>query len=237
MLSEVHTIERPVILSVTAHPDDEVLGFGATAALLSARGCEVHNCMLSGDVDVRRHRPELEELHQDIARAQDMIGCRPAILGSFPNIAFNTVPHIELVRFIESAIENVSPDYIFTHHPHDLNNDHLHVSLACQAASRLYQRKPTKRIRGLYFMEILSSTDWAYPTGANLFQPNTYIEIGEEYLSAKIEALGAYRGVMRPYPHSRSHEVLRGLAACRGAEAGMHYAEAFQAVFQTLNIA
>jgi LmbE family N-acetylglucosaminyl deacetylase len=226
-----------IILSVTAHPDDEVLGFGATAARLAASGCEVHNCILSGEVDVRRHRPEIEELRHDIDRAQEILGCRPAILGAFPNIAFNTVPHIELVRFIEAAIEAVRPDYIFTHHPNDLNNDHHHVSIACQAASRLYQRKPVKRIRGLYLMEIPSSTDWAYSVGANRFQPNTYFEVGEEYLSVKLKALEAYRGVMRPFPHSRSGEVLRGLSACRGAEAGMRYAEAFQALFQTLNIA
>lgn len=224
-----------VILSVTAHPDDEVLGFGATAAKLCSLGYVVHNCILSGEVDVRRHRPDLEELRQDVDRAQEIMGCRPAILGSFPNIAFNTVPHIELVRFIESAIEGISPDHIFTHHPHDLNNDHHHVSMACQAASRLYQRKPVKRIKGLHFMEIPSSTDWSYPTGANLFQPNTYFEIGEEFLAVKLQALEAYRGVMRPFPHSRSHEVMRGLAACRGAEAGMTYAEAFQSVFQVLN--
>jgi LmbE family N-acetylglucosaminyl deacetylase len=226
-----------IILSVTAHPDDEVLGFGATAARLAAFGCAVYNCILSGEVDVRRHRPGIEELRHDIDRAQAILGCRPAILGSFPNIAFNTVPHIELVRFIEAAIEAVQPDHIFTHHPNDLNNDHHHVSIACQAASRLYQRKPVKRIQGVHLMEIPSSTDWAYSVGTNRFQPNAYCEVGEEYLAVKLKALEAYRGVMRPFPHSRSEEVLRGLSACRGAEAGMRYAEAFQSVFQTLNIA
>jgi N-acetylglucosamine malate deacetylase 1 len=37
---------------------------------------------------------------------------------------------------------------------------------------------------------------------------------------------------MRPYPHPRSKEALTGLAAYRGGQAGLKYAEAFQAVFQ-----
>ena len=48
------------------------------------------------------------------------------------------------------------------------------------------------------------------------------------------EALSLYSGVMRPYPHPRSDEALRGLAAWRGAQAGCHYAEAFEAVFRRI---
>lgn len=221
-----------IILSVTAHPDDEVLGFGGTAAKLGAAGHEVVNCILSGEVDVRRYRPSINELNEHIIEAQKIINCKEAILGGFPNIRFNTIPHIELVQFLEKVIEDVGPDYIFTHHPYDLNNDHYHVSKACQVASRLFQRKPVKRIMGLYFMEILSSTDWSYPVNANQFQPNTFFELGESYLTAKIEALRCYKTVMRDFPHPRSEEVIKGLASYRGGQSGLRYAEAFQAAFQ-----
>jgi len=40
---------------------------------------------------------------------------------------------------------------------------------------------------------------------------------------------------MRPYPHPRSKEVLKGLAALRGGQSGKIYAEAFQSVFQILD--
>lgn len=223
---------KKIILSITAHPDDEVLGFGGTAAKLGADGHTVVNCILSGEVDVRRHRPKISELNNHIRDAQSLMNCKEAILGGFPNIRFNTVPHIELVQFIEQVIENVKPDYIFTHHPYDLNDDHYHVSKACQVAARLFQRKPVKRILGLYFMEILSSTDWAFPVNNNQFQANTFFEIGEQYLETKINALKLYKGVMRDYPHPRSEEVLKGLASYRGAQSGLKYAEAFQAVFQ-----
>lgn len=37
---------------------------------------------------------------------------------------------------------------------------------------------------------------------------------------------------MRPYPHPRSDEALLGLAAYRGAQAGVKYAEAFECAFR-----
>lgn len=222
------------ILTVTAHPDDEILGFGASASSLTQKGHVVINLILSGQVQARRHKPSQTELESDTAIAQSIVGAEPALLGPFPNIKFNTVPHLDLVQFIEKHIEEIQPDYIFTHHPYDLNNDHYHTSKACQAAARLYQRKPMKPIKGLYFMEIPSSTDWAFPVDGQKFAPNTYIEVGEDGVQAKLNALAAYNGVMREFPHPRSEEVIKSYAAIRGAEAGLKYAEAFQVAFNVL---
>lgn len=224
-----------IILTVTAHPDDEILGFGASAAKLSSQGHEITNCILSGKVNARKKRPVTEELYQHIINAQKIIGASEPILGLFPNIKFNTIPHLELVEFIENKIELIKPDFIFTHHPSDLNDDHLCVSRACLAAARLFQRRPIKPIHGIFFMEILSSTDWAFPSNILPFAPNTYIEIGEDCLETKIKALKAYKGVMRNFPHPRSIEVIKGLAAYRGGQSGLKYAEAFQAAYQVLN--
>lgn len=223
-----------VFLTITAHPDDEILGFGASSSFLTQKGHKVINLILSGQVEARRYRPSQTELESDTANAQSIVGAEPAILGPFPNIKFNTVPHLDLVQFIEMHIEDIQPDYIFTHHPYDLNNDHYHTSKACQAAARLYQRKPIKPVKGLYFMEIPSSTDWAFPVDGQKFTPNTYIEVGEEGVMAKLQALAAYKGVMRDFPHPRSEEVIKSYAAIRGAEAGLKYAEAFQVAFNVL---
>lgn len=221
-------------LTITAHPDDEALGFGGSSFALTQAGHKVYNLILSGDVEARRHRPDIDELQAHTAKAQVHMGAEPPILGPFPNIKFNTVPHLELVQFIEGVIEEIQPDYIFTHHPYDLNNDHYHTSKACQAASRLYQRKPVKAIKGLYFMEIPSSTDWAFPVDGQNFRPDTFIEIGEEGLEAKLKALYAYEGVMRPYPHPRSDEAIRGLALSRGAQVGKNMCEGFQTAMHIL---
>ena len=192
---------------------------------------------MSGDVDARKHRPMLSELQNDIAAATQRIGIGDYVLGPFENIKMNAVPHLDLVQFIEASILKYRPRYIFTHHPSDLNNDHMHTALACMAAARLFQRRlDVPRIKGLYAMEILSSTDWAFPGHSVPFQPTTFHEIREDGLTAKIEALAAYRGVPRDYPHPRSNEALRGQAATRGAQAGLYYAEAFQLLMGDLTV-
>jgi LmbE family N-acetylglucosaminyl deacetylase len=222
------------ILIVVAHPDDEVLGCGATAAAMAARGTRVDSCILSGDADARSGRPAPDDLQSDTAKANEILGFQTPIMGSFPNIRFNAVPHLDLVQFIEAAIEQTGADTVFTHHPADINDDHKQTSAACQAAVRLFQRRSGVRpLRSLYFMEIVSATDWTFPS-ADSFRADTFFEIGEEMLAKKLSALRSYRGVMRDFPHPRSEEIIRGLAAYRGGQAGMFYAEAFQTAFNAL---
>jgi LmbE family N-acetylglucosaminyl deacetylase len=220
-------------LVVVAHPDDEVLGAGATMYKLAQEGHTVNVCIMSGEVNARNHRPETEELHEDVNNSLSLLGVKRVIKGEFPNIEFNTVPHLKLVQFIEKAIEETNSEVVFTHHPADLNNDHLHTSLACQAAVRLFQRRPeVNPLKEFLFMEVPSATEWALNKSMSQFNPNTFIEVGEEAVDKKIEALSMYRGVMRPYPHPRSNEALKGLAAYRGGQAGMVYAESFESVFR-----
>jgi LmbE family N-acetylglucosaminyl deacetylase len=224
-----------IFLTVTSHPDDEILGFGGSAHFLTKKGHLVQNCMLSGNVEERQNRPDLIELNRNIDKAQKIVGAEKAILGNFPNIKFNTVPHLDLVQFIEQIILGIEPDYIITHHPHDLNNDHYHTSIACQAAARLYQRKPIKKIKGLYFMEVPSSTDWSFPSTENSFRPDTFIAIGKTGLNRKIEALNAYKGIMRDYPHPRSEEAIKSLSIIRGAQAGRKFCESFQTAMNVID--
>lgn len=220
-------------LIVVAHPDDEVLGAGATIAKLSAEGHKVSVCILSANAEARKFRPDDEGLLYDTNQALASIGIQKTIRGSFPNIKLNTVPHLEKVQFIEQAIMETGAQMIFTHHPADTNNDHMETSLACQAAIRLFQRNPdVAPIESVFFMEVLSATEWGINTSMNAFRPNTFVEVGEAGVDAKIHALSLYKDVMRPYPHPRSPEALKGLAAYRGAQAGMNYAEAFECVFQ-----
>jgi LmbE family N-acetylglucosaminyl deacetylase len=165
--------------------------------------------------------------------ANRRVGFRQPVLGEFPNIRMNTIAHLEVVQFIERQIAEFHPRRIFTHHPADLNDDHRQVSRACMAAARLFQRRDdVPPLELLALMEIPSSTDWSFAAaGPEPFRPDTFIEIGP-FLDVKLEALAHYTNVMRPFPHPRSMESLRGLAAVRGGQSGLGMAEAFQTVFR-----
>ena len=222
-------------LLVIAHPDDEVLGAGATIKKLTSTGNDVDVCIMCTDVKARAHRPGDDALNDDIGNALKMLGINKRFEGDFPNIEMNTVPHLKMVQFIEKAIIESGAEVVITHHPADTNNDHLHTSTACQAAIRLFQRRTDViQLKELWFMEVLSSTEWSVNSSMNRFTPNLFVEVGIEGVQAKLEALSAYRGVMRPYPHPRSNEAVSALAAYRGAQSGCEYAEAFECVLRRI---
>ena len=222
-------------LIVVAHPDDEVLGAGATMYKLASVGTEVNVCIMSGNAEARTFRPSDLELESDINGSMNLLGVHHTYMGSFPNIKMNTSAHLDLVQFIEKTIVETKAKVVITHHPSDLNNDHLQTSLACQAAVRIFQRRPeVTPLKELLYMEVPSATEWGVNNAFNAFRPNTYIEVGLEAVNKKIEALSRYRGVMRPYPHPRSREAIEGLAAYRGAASGCDYAEAFESAFRRI---
>lgn len=224
-------------LVVAAHPDDEALGAGATIYKLTQMGHNVDACILSGMAEARGFRPVDKVLAEDMNSCMELLGIQKVYLGSFPNIKLNNVDHILLVQFIEKAIIESEPAVIITHHPGDTNNDHMHTSLACQEAIRLFQRKDDiKPLKEFLYMEVLSSTEWCVNSSLTPFQPNTYIEVGKEGIRKKIEGLARYRGVMRSYPHPRSSEAIEALAAYRGGQSGCNYAESFQCVLRRVEI-
>ena len=219
-------------LVVVAHPDDEILGFGGTGAKLAREGEVVQPIILCGNVQERVKRPDIQDLYNNMIEANQYLGFNTPVLGEFPNIRMNTVDHIEIVKFIEQQIIKFQPNRIFTHHPSDLNDDHVHTAKACLPAARLFQRRVNIRpLDAIYFMEILSSTDWSFPMVKKKFEPDTFIDISQTH-EVKLQALSKYKDVMRPSPHPRSIEVLNGHARVRGSQCGYEYAEAFQSVFK-----
>ena len=220
-------------LIVVAHPDDEVLGCGASIYKWTRDGANVDLCIMCTEAKARSLRPEDKNLNDDLNASTQFLGIGRRYEGSFPNIEMNTVPHLKLVQHIEKAILDSKPDIVITHHPADTNNDHLQTSMACGEAIRLAQRRPdVKPLKEFWYMEVPSCTEWATNSALKLFTPNCFVEVGQDGVEAKLKALSMYRSVMRPYPHPRSEEYIKGLAAYRGSQFQLEYAEAFEVVLR-----
>lgn len=220
-------------LFVVAHPDDEVLGAGALIHKLHMRGEETTVFVLNS-IDTTRYLDNPDGLKCDLERSGEVVGVGKMIVSDYTDSEFHNASHRKMVQDIERVIAEVKPDFIFTHHPADINSDHYWCSQSCQEAARYGQRGryDAEPIKGLFFMEVQSSTDWHTNAALRTFEPNCFVEVSDEDVEAKIAALDVYENVIRDFPHPRSPEAIKALAAVRGSQSGYLAAEAFQCVFR-----
>lgn len=227
--------DRPVsrtVLVVAAHPDDEVLGCGATVARRAARGDAVHIALL-GDGVTSRHAREADAdraavaaLHEDARAVAAMLGAKSVAFGGLPDNRFDGVALLDVVKRVEGWVREVEPEVIYTHHPGDLNVDHRVTFQAVLTATRPV---PGCRVEELYAFEVASSTEWAFQRLTPPFTPNVFEDVAET-IELKVRSLERYRGEHRPFPHPRSGEALRAAARRWGSVAGLPYAEAFELI-------
>ena len=82
-------------LVVAAHPDDEVLGAGATISNLTSK---LHNVAVVTMVNHAAARRNISDtLSQDQVNAMKILGIKKLYTADFPNIKMNTVPHLDTI--------------------------------------------------------------------------------------------------------------------------------------------
>ena len=216
------------ILVVAAHPDDEILGGGATFARLAREGHSVHLAVLGEGLTSRGDATgaDLETLHSAQTAAAFAIGASAHSQHGLPDNRFDTVALLDVVQIVEKLIEHNAPEVIYTHHAGDLNIDHRVTAEAVLTATR---PMAGCGVRELLAFEIPSSTEWTLGQIQPLFTPNVFVDVSET-LEAKFEALECYASEMRPYPHPRSREAIEAIAKRWGSVSGCHAAEAFQLI-------
>jgi LmbE family N-acetylglucosaminyl deacetylase len=223
--------ERPVLV-IAAHPDDEILGCGATAARLVREGREVHFAILGEGITSRHAQrdaadaDQLARLHRQAHAAAAKVGVKQVHLHQLPDNRLDTVPLLEVVKLVEDLVERIQPEVIYTHHAGDLNVDHGVIHRAVLTATRPMAGQP---VREIYAFEVPSSTEWAFQRIEPAFRANVFVDITST-LEAKIAAMECYESEARKFPHPRSPEALRAIAMRWGSVIGCAAAEAFELV-------
>jgi LmbE family N-acetylglucosaminyl deacetylase len=126
---------------------------------------------------------------------------------------------------IQKLVNKYKPNYIITHHPYDINEDHLHVFNSANVATRPH--KKNHLVDYLFTFETPSSTEWNSFQPKNQYCPNVFIEISKKELISKINAFKEYKSEVMKAFHPRSPLGLKNLAAYRGSIFSRQYAEAF----------
>lgn len=212
------------ILIVAAHPDDEVLGAGATIARHAKAGDKVTVLILATGLDSRgvadagAHRL----LRRQAEQAASILGVADLRFAAFPDNRMDTVALLDVVKAIEDFAARIAPQIVYTHNARDLNIDHEITARAVATAFRPIPGGPAKRILAF---DVPSATDWN-PSAAP-FAPTVFVDASAT-LEAKLKAMACYEGELRPFPHARSLDAIRARAVAWGTHVGLAAAEPFE---------
>jgi LmbE family N-acetylglucosaminyl deacetylase len=225
-------LKNKKIMIVVAHPDDELLGCGATFnKLVTEFDSNIRVIILGEGItsrsdvrDTENWESELMIHRSNIKKAQAVIGYHSVGIYDFPDNRFDSVNLLDIVKVIEKEKLDFLPDIIFTHHGGDLNIDHQRVFEAVITATRPMQHETVKTI---ITFETPSGTEWRASSDPRHFIPNLFVKVNENHIEAKILGMESYEFEKRVFPHPRSPEALRIQAKRWGISIGCEYAEAF----------
>ena len=208
------------VLVFVSHPDDEVLGCGATIAKYTKNGNEVQVVFIADGFSSRLNDNNRDAVAKQVA---EILNCNQPIFLDFPDNQLDTIALLEIVKKIEKVVGDFQPNIIFTHHFGDLNIDHQITHKAVMTACR---PQPNFCVKEIYSFETPSATHWQSSSMGNAFIPNYFVNVNG-FMSKKIEALQCYDNEMRAAPHARSYESIENLSKFRGSLVGVDNVEAF----------
>lgn len=214
------------VLIFAPHPDDEVLGCGATALKLAKQGHKVYCCDVCNGVPPLFTPEEVAVCRAEQLESHKLLGICETFFLQFPSVMLEEEHRYVLNGRILEVINKVKPELVFIPHFGDMQKDHRLVSEAVMVGSRPRGNYTVKKILAY---ETLSETEWNIPHAANAFMPNCYVDVSEE-IDAKLAAISCFKSQLAEFPFPRSAEAVEALAKLRGSTVGVKAAEAFSVV-------
>ena len=200
------------ILCLAPHPDDIELGCGGTVSRLTEMGKEVYYCAFS-----LCEKSIPKGFSDNVLKEELENSCKN--LGIHNNRIYQYTFEVREYKrnrqlILEELVKlknELKPDLVFLPMPNDIHQDHCTIS---EEGIRAFKK----------------STILAYEVPWNNFslENNLFIELTEEQLQKKIDALKAYKSqYFRSYANE---EFVRSLAIVRGVQGKSKYAETFNII-------
>lgn len=192
------------VLFLGAHPDDIEIGCGAL----------IHHIVQQTDIlcvtlSDNHKNPDLKNVKDEHLRSMKVLGVpdEKAILGPFTTRVFPDARQ-EILEYFLKFRRDFQPDLIFVHSKQDVHQDHLTMTDEALRAFR--------GITVLGFDVVRSSYG---------FFPHFLVEVTEEDVEKKIEALSEYETYRDKYYFNS--ELTRSIMVRHGALAEIPFAEGF----------
>jgi LmbE family N-acetylglucosaminyl deacetylase len=200
------------VLVLAPHTDDGEFGCGGSIVYFSNKGYRVIYVAFSA-----AEQSVIPYLPRDILRTEVLLATKVLGVKSDDCIVLN----FEVRRFpefrqqiLDKMIElgrQFNPDIVFLPSTNDTHQDHQTIA---QEGFRAFKR--------------VTMLGYEVPWNNLQFRTNCFIDISEQQLALKIEALSKYES--QKHRNYASSEFIRSLAITRGVQIGKQYAESFEVV-------
>jgi len=211
------------LLVIAPHPDDEILGCGATMARYLREGKSVAVFYVGFGCYPGTEGYEVSESVMRALSPPEWNCWKIKRFEGYKDQRFEKYSRAKMADRIADFVDEVRPATVLIPFYGDVNLDHRVVFEAAMVALR-----PVRAyIQKVACYETASSTEWG---GIHAFKPNWYVEVTVDDLQKKHEALNVYGSEMKPHPHPRNQTALTDKARARGPEVCVALAEAFMTI-------
>jgi len=193
------------LLFIGPHPDDVELGCGGIISRYS-KSAQMTYLILSPCLE----DPKNKNILREAEKAINVLGlsAKNLIIENLPRRTFHDQRR-NIREILISTREKCNPDMVFCPSIKDIHQDH---SVTAEETLRLFRD--------------IGVISYEAPRSSLLFEPNLYIELNDENLKTKIDALMCYKSQYDKYYFEPS--VIQSFARMRGSQCRVKYAEAFE---------
>ncbi|MGA2911347.1 MAG: PIG-L deacetylase family protein [Candidatus Levyibacteriota bacterium] len=204
------------ILAISPHTDDVELACGGAIAELTAHGSRVYYVGLSDCQDTLINtRFPIDQLAKECRSALRILGVKNKDISIFQhqNKFFCQDPK-QIFKTLEKLRDSIQPDLVLIP---DVNQTHQDHKVVAEQAISVFRRKT-------------SMLSYEQPWNDLQFTPDFFIQISAKSLSLKMKAIKTYKTQVAFKRGYLSKEFIYGLAAVRGVQINVQYAEGFKVV-------
>ena len=200
------------ILVLAPHTDDGEFGCGGSISKFIQQGKDVYYAAFSlAEESVPDHYPK-DILEIEVKAATKILGLDPKNLILFKYRVRRFAQYRqEILEDLVKLNKDLSPDLVYMPSLNDLHQDHLTIAH-----------------EGLRAFKKTSILCYELPWNNISFSTNAFINLNEEDLLKKINALKCYES--QKHRSYTSEEYIRSLAVTRGTQIGTKYAEVFEVI-------